>query len=111
MGLLGIIQDGGVEGRVFIFSRENSKTATHSEQSLTGECWIPPEKIPHVQGQRKNPNKAVGRQKSRLESYPTPARDAQRDQTNCAILEIRSSFHLFPVSFDKISLDLDFIAL
>ena len=62
MGLLGIIQDGGVEGRVFIFSRENSKTATHSEQSLTGECWIPPEKIPHVQGQRKNPNKAVGRQ-------------------------------------------------
>ena len=60
---------------------------------------------------KEKPQQGNREAKSCLESYLTPARDAQRDQTNCAILEIRSSFHLFPVSFDKNSLDLDFIAL
>ena len=41
--------------------------------------------IPHVQGQRKSPNKRVGGAKSRLESNPIPARNAQRAQTKpCA---------------------------
>ena len=39
-------------------------------------------KIPQVQGQRRSPCKIVGRTKSRLESNPIPARDAQRAQTN-----------------------------
>ena len=56
MGLMGIIQDGGVEGRT------TPKLQLIAEQPLTGECWIPPKKIPHIQGQRKSPNKAVGRQ-------------------------------------------------
>ena len=42
---------------------------------------------------KEKPQQGSREAKSRLESYPTPARDAQRDQTNCAILEMRSSFH------------------
>ena len=52
-----------------------------AEQPSTGECWIPPQKIPHVQGQRGSPNKRVEGAKSHLESNPIPARDAQRAQT------------------------------
>ena len=55
-----------------------------AEQLLTGECWIPPEKIPHVQGQRRSPSKTVGEAKSCLESNPISARDTQRlKQTLC----------------------------
>ena len=53
-----------------------------AEQPLTGECWIPPKKIPHIQGQRRSPNKTEGGAKSCLESNPIPARHAQRAQTN-----------------------------
>ena len=51
-----------------------------AEQSSTGECWIPPKKIP--QGQRRRPRKMVGGAQSHLESNPIPARDALRAQTN-----------------------------
>ena len=47
-----------------------------AEQLLTGECWIPPEKIPHVQGQRRSPRKIVGGEKLHSESNPIPTRDA-----------------------------------
>ena len=36
--------------------------------------------IPHVQGQRRSPNKTVGGTKSHLESNPIPTRDARRAQ-------------------------------
>ena len=51
-------------------------------QPLTGECWIPPKKMPHLQGQRRSPSKTVGGAKSNSESNPLPTRDAQRAQTN-----------------------------
>ena len=35
-----------------------------AEQPLTRECWIPPKKITHVQGQRRIPRKMVGGVKS-----------------------------------------------
>ena len=53
-----------------------------AEQPSTGECWIPPKKIPHIQGQRKSPSKMVGGAILLLESYPIYTRDAQRAQTN-----------------------------
>ena len=53
-----------------------------AEQPWTGECWIPPKKIPHIQGQRRSPNKMAGGAKSNLESNPIPARDDRRAQTN-----------------------------
>ena len=39
-------------------------------------------KIPHIQGQRRSPQKTVGGEKSHLESSPIPTRDAWRAQTN-----------------------------
>ena len=53
-----------------------------AEQPLMGECWIPPKKISHIQGQRRSPNKMVGWAKSHLESNPIPAIDNRRAQTN-----------------------------
>ena len=52
-----------------------------AEQPSTGECWIPPKNIPHVQGQRRSPSRTVGGAKSCLESNSIPTRDAQRAQT------------------------------
>ena len=52
-----------------------------AEEPPTGECWIPPEKIPHIQGQRRSPNKMAGGAKSHLESNPIPARDDCKAQT------------------------------
>ena len=40
------------------------------------------EEIPHFQELRRSPSKTVGRAKSRLESNPIAARDAERAQTN-----------------------------
>ena len=48
----------------------------------TSWCWSDYEEIPHVQGQRIRPSKMVGGAKSRLESNPIPATEAQRAQTN-----------------------------
>ena len=44
--------------------------------------WSDCEDIPHVQGQRRSPSKAVGGTKLHLESNPISARDTQRTQTN-----------------------------
>ena len=57
------------------------QNTTRCEQPSTGQCWIPPKKITHVQGQRRSPSKMVGGAKSCLESNPIPARDTQRAQT------------------------------
>ena len=46
-----------------------------AEQLLTGESWIPPKKMPHVQGQRRSPRKMVGGAKLYLESNTRPTRD------------------------------------
>ena len=56
-----------------------------AEQSLTGECWIPPEKdIPHP-GVKEKPQQVIRGAKLHLESNPIPTRDAQRAQTKpCA---------------------------
>ena len=58
-------QDGGVEGCALIFSLENSRESWSwqliAEQPSTGECWIQPKKISHVQGQRRSPKKMVGK--------------------------------------------------
>ena len=54
-----------------------------AEKPSVGECWIPPKKIPQVQGQRRNSNKMVGGEKSQLESNLLTTRDAQRAQTLC----------------------------
>ena len=53
-----------------------------AQQPSTEECWTPPKKKPHIQRQKRNPNKIVGEAKSRLESNPIPARDARRAQQN-----------------------------
>ena len=56
-----------------------------AEQPSTEECWIPPKKIPQVQGQRRSLSKMLGGAKSLLESNLIPARDAQRTQAKpCA---------------------------
>ena len=55
------------------------KVQLAAEQTLTGECWIPPKRIPHLQGQRRSPNKSVGG------ANPMLTRDAWRAQTKlCA---------------------------
>ena len=43
-----------------------------AEQLSIGECWNLPKKkkIPHIQEQRRSPNKMVGGAKSHLESTP-----------------------------------------
>ena len=64
-------RDGRVEGCVFIFSRENSQTASCCEQPSSAECWIGTKNIPHIQGQRKSHNKTVGGANSHLESNPS----------------------------------------
>ena len=43
--------------------------------------WSNFEVVPHIQGQRRSPNKMVGGAKSCLESNTMPARDAHRAQT------------------------------
>ena len=56
-----------------------------AEQLLTGECWISPKKMSHVQRQRKSPNQMAEGEKSRLESNPPPTRDTRKAQTKpCA---------------------------
>ena len=77
------IADGGVNRCALIFSCKNSK--------ITTRCWttvnrimldLVKKKMPHIQGQRRSPSKAVGEAKSPLESNSISSRDAQRDQTN-----------------------------
>ena len=81
-------QDGSVEGCVLISPVRIPNLQLTNEQPSTGEYWIPPKekkKNPHVQGQRRNPNKTVRGVKSHLDSNFILARDAQRAQTKpCA---------------------------
>ena len=44
--------------------------------------WSNFKEIPHIQGQRRSPSKAIRGVNSHLESNPVLARDAQRAQTN-----------------------------
>ena len=54
------------------------KSQLVAEQPWTGECQIPPTKIPHLQKQRRSPNKMVGGTQSHLKSNFRHARDTQR---------------------------------
>ena len=75
-------QDGKVKGHALIFCCKNSKTTTHCWTTINRRMLDPTKnKIPHLQGQRRGPNKIVGGAKLCLESNPIPARDAQRAQT------------------------------
>jgi len=62
------------------FKRSHAHIATlewqlRSTGAAAAGRWSDFEEIPHVQAQR-SPSKTVGRAKSRLESNPTPTRDA-----------------------------------
>ena len=59
-----------------------------AEQPLTGECWFPPQKDTHIQGQKRSPRKMFGRVKLQLETNPIPTRDTRRAQTN--LMRIRT---------------------
>ena len=74
-----------IEGRALIFC-ENSKITTCCWTTVDRRMLDPTKKkIPHVQEQRRSPNKMVGGAKSCLESNPIPVRDAERAQTkSCA---------------------------
>ena len=63
-------------------SARTPKLQFAAEQPLTGECWIPPKKIPHIQGQRRSPRKMVGGAKSCWDPNSIPAKDVWRAQTN-----------------------------
>ena len=55
-----LVQDGRVEG---LLSRPLARTPDSqltAEQSLTGRHWNSPEKIPHIQRQRRSHNEMVG---------------------------------------------------
>ena len=55
----------------------NSLLNNHRQENIGSHQ----EKIPHIQGQRRSPNKTVGQVKSRLESNPIFTRDTLRAQT------------------------------
>ena len=47
-------ENDGIEGCVLIFSCENSKITTRCWTTITGECWIPPNKdTPHPRAKKK----------------------------------------------------------
>ena len=75
-------QDGSVEGCVFIFSCENSNISTCCWTIIKRRMSDPTKKRPHVQGQRRSPNKMVGGTKSCLESNCIPARDTRKVKQN-----------------------------
>ena len=53
------LQDGGVD-MCSSSSARTPKLQAAAEQPSTGECWIPPKEIPHIQRQRRSPPKMVG---------------------------------------------------
>ena len=63
--------------------RSSSPTRTPKLQLAADRRIFDPtkKKMPHVQGQRRSPNKKAGGTQSHLESNPTPARDPLRAQT------------------------------
>ena len=72
-------RDGGGEGCVLTFFSKNMKIAANNHQQEN--VGSHPKKIPHIQGQRRSPNKMVGGAKSCLESNPILTGDAWRTQT------------------------------
>ena len=59
----------------------NSLLNNHRQENVESHQ----KKIPHIQRQRRSPNKTIGGGELHLESNPTQARDAQRPQTKaCA---------------------------
>ena len=72
-------RDGGGEGCVLIFFSKNMKIAANNHQQEN--VGSHPKEIPHIQGQRRSPNKMVGGAPSRLKSNLRPARDAWGAQT------------------------------
>ena len=81
MGGAMLSKDGKVEGHTLIFSTRTPKLQLAAEQPSTGECWIPPKKDTHVQGQRKRPSEMVERVKSCLEANSILTGDARKAQT------------------------------
>ena len=51
--------------------------------AVAAQHWSEFEEIPHVQGQRRSPNKMVEVVKSHLESNPTPNRNAEGSNKPC----------------------------
>ena len=49
-----------------INGKKKRKLQLTTEQPSAGECWIPPKKIPHIQRQRKSPNKTIGGEKNHI---------------------------------------------
>ena len=72
-------RDGGVEGCALIFFSKNTKIATNDHQQEN--VGSHQKKIPHIQGERRTPNKMLGGAQSCLKSNLRPARDAWRAQT------------------------------
>ena len=65
-----------------LFLCKSPKLQLTPEQPSTGNrCLIPPKKIPHIQRQRRSPNKMVEGAKLFLETNPIPTRDPGRAQT------------------------------
>ena len=56
------------------------KSELAAKQPSTGECWIPPKKILHVQRHRKSSKKTVGGEQSCLKSNLRTTRDARKDK-------------------------------
>ena len=73
------------EQDMYSSSARTPKLQLTAELPSTGECWIPPKKIPHVKGQRRRSSKMVGGVKPHLESNPITARDARRAQTKLCV--------------------------
>ena len=61
-----------------------------AEQPSTGECWFPhtQKKIPHIQRQKRSPNKMVGGAKLHLESNPIPTGEVWRAQTKPCVHQV-----------------------
>ena len=58
--LLGLVQDGRVEGMLSLTLARTPKSQLTAEQSATGRHWNSPKKIPHIQTQRRSHNEMVG---------------------------------------------------
>ena len=64
------------------FQGQRTPRRTVDAEVVAVQCWSNFEDVSHNQGQRKSPSETVESAKWHLKSNPTPARDAQRAQTN-----------------------------
>ena len=67
---------------VYHFGQRNSSKMIGAG-AVAAQHWSEFEEIPHVQGQRRSPNKMVEVVKSHLESNPTPNRNAEGSNKPC----------------------------